>query len=85
MKTKKLTIDETKTLLEIKNLYGDELSEIAKEYKKRTITVKKLPQKTPCEKIIDKFIEGESIDSIKIEMKLPYHDVENTLINYGLI
>lgn len=82
---KQLTTDELKAISEIKRTYGNELSLFTEDRRESKVKVKKAHKRTPEEKIIDMFMDGESIDSIKTEMRSDYHQVEQVLINYGVI
>lgn len=85
MKVKTLTQEEVTTINQIKKEYGEELRVLTEDYRESKATIKTLPKRTPEEKIIDMFIEGESIDTIKKELNSDYHQVEKVLINCGIL
>jgi len=82
---KELTLEEKKAINEIKAQYGSELKVLTEDIRESKVKVQKSPKRTPEEQMIDMFIEGESIDTIKNELKSDYHQVEQVLINYGIL
>lgn len=80
-----LTTEEKKVISQIKRTYGEELNVLTEDYRESKATIKPSPKRTDDEKIIDMFISGESIDTIKNEIKSDYHQVEKVLINYGVL
>jgi len=82
---KQLTLEEKKAINEIKITYGNELNVLTEDIRESKVKVKKAPKRTDEEKIVDMFIDGESIDTIKSELKSDYHQVEQVLINYGVL
>ena len=82
---KELTLEEKRAIKEIKAQYGSELKVLTEDYRESKVKIKQAPKRTPEEKMVDMFIEGESIDTIKNELKSDYHQVEQVLINYGIL
>ena len=84
-KKNELTNEEVKVIKEIKNKYHDGVNTLIEDYRESKAKVKKSNKKTDVDKIIDMFIGVDCPDTIRRALKIERSEVDEVLIEHGVI
>lgn len=67
------------------NYTKEDFKEIIDGIRSSSVTIEDSPDPRVEDKIINKYMDGDCMDTIRREMKMPYDDVEEILTDAGLI
>ena len=80
-----MNIEEREMAYQIGKQYSQEIKCVLSDYRSSKIELKQSPKKDKDEKVIDMFIDGDSIDNIKENLSMEYAEIENILNYSGLL